>query len=207
MVDCVAVVKKYFEVWNAHDVAGIQALHAPSSTLTDWDASHGPTNEAVAKGIGGIWEAVPNIKIEVLNVFTCASYPKCVANIKVIVGNEEGTILNVCDVFEFDEAGLVTSLVSTPTDWVKIQQQTRGSMPGAIVRDALRATISLPGILPPVVDGNELLVDGAVLNNFPVDVMRDMHRGFVIGSDVTRQPEGLKIEADLCFGLGRRALR
>ena len=62
------------------------------------------------------------------------------------------------------------------------------------LRDALRATISLPGILPPVVDGNDLLVDGAVLNNFPVDVMRDMHRGFVIGSDVTRQPEGLKIE-------------
>ena len=39
-----------------------------------------------------------------------------------------------------------------------------------------------------------MLVDGAVLNNFPVDVMRDMHRGFVIGSDVTRQPEGLKID-------------
>ena len=62
------------------------------------------------------------------------------------------------------------------------------------LRDVLRATISLPGILPPVVDGNDLLVDGAVLNNFPVDVMRDLHRGFVIGSDVTRQPEGLKIE-------------
>ncbi len=63
-----------------------------------------------------------------------------------------------------------------------------------LLRDALRATISLPGILPPVVDGKDLLVDGAVLNNFPVDVMRDMHRGFVIGSDVTRQPEGLKID-------------
>jgi len=63
-----------------------------------------------------------------------------------------------------------------------------------LLREALRATISLPGILPPVVDGKDLLVDGAVLNNFPVDVMRDLHRGFVIGSDVTRQPEGLNIE-------------
>ena len=62
-----------------------------------------------------------------------------------------------------------------------------------VLREALRATISLPGILPPVVDGNDLLVDGAVLNNFPVDVMRDMHRGFVVGTDVTRQPEGLNI--------------
>lgn len=59
------------------------------------------------------------------------------------------------------------------------------------LRHALRASISLPGILPPVVDNGEVLVDGAVLNNFPVDVMRDFHRGAVIGSDVARVPEGL----------------
>lgn len=59
------------------------------------------------------------------------------------------------------------------------------------LREALRATISLPGILPPVVDNGEVLVDGAVLNNFPVDVMRDFHRGAVIGCDVARAPEGL----------------
>ncbi|MGH1420669.1 MAG: patatin-like phospholipase family protein [Hyphomonas sp.] len=63
-----------------------------------------------------------------------------------------------------------------------------------LVRDALRATISLPGILPPVVQGDDILVDGAVLNNFPVDTMRDMHRGFIIGSDVTREPQGLDAE-------------
>ena len=60
-----------------------------------------------------------------------------------------------------------------------------------VLRKALRATISLPGILPPVVDSGEVLVDGAVLNNFPVDVMRDFHRGAVIGCDVARAPEGL----------------
>lgn len=63
-----------------------------------------------------------------------------------------------------------------------------------LLREALRATISLPGILPPVVDGRDVLVDGAVLNNFPADIMRDMHRGLVIGSDVTRQPEGMEVE-------------
>ena len=62
-----------------------------------------------------------------------------------------------------------------------------------LLREALRATISLPGILPPVVDGNDLLVDGAVLNNFPADIMRDLHRGFVVGSDVTRQPENMDL--------------
>jgi len=62
------------------------------------------------------------------------------------------------------------------------------------LRRALRATISLPGILPPVVDGEDILVDGAVLNNFPVDCMRELHQGFVIGSDVSGQPEGLNKE-------------
>lgn len=63
-----------------------------------------------------------------------------------------------------------------------------------LLRAALRATISLPGILPPVVDGKDILVDGAVLNNFPIDVMREMHLGFVVGSDVSRQPAGLRVE-------------
>lgn len=62
------------------------------------------------------------------------------------------------------------------------------------LRQALRATISLPGILPPVVEGDDILVDGAVLNNFPVDIMRELHQGFVIGSDVSGQPEGLNLE-------------
>lgn len=63
-----------------------------------------------------------------------------------------------------------------------------------LLRTALRATISLPGILPPVVDGEDILVDGAVLNNFPVEIMRELHQGFVIGSDVSGQPEGLNKE-------------
>ena len=56
-----------------------------------------------------------------------------------------------------------------------------------ILRKALRASIALPGILPPVVDGNALLVDGAVTNNFPTDIMATMHRGLTIGIDVARR--------------------
>ena len=63
-----------------------------------------------------------------------------------------------------------------------------------LLREALRATISLPGILPPVVSGRQVLVDGAVLNNFPVDVMREAHRGRIIGVDVAAAPEGLSAD-------------
>ena len=59
---------------------------------------------------------------------------------------------------------------------------------GGMLRKALRASISLPGILPPVVDGPQsLLVDGAVLKNFPVDILKEMHRGPIIGVDVARR--------------------
>ncbi|HWA01204.1 MAG TPA: patatin-like phospholipase family protein [Caulobacterales bacterium] len=59
-----------------------------------------------------------------------------------------------------------------------------------ILREALRASISLPGILPPVVEGESILVDGAVLKNFPVDVLKELHRGPIIGVDVAQQ-EGI----------------
>jgi NTE family protein len=52
---------------------------------------------------------------------------------------------------------------------------------------ALRASVALPGILPPVTYHGHLLVDGGVMNNLPVDVMREhsMGAGPIIACDVT----------------------
>ncbi len=50
---------------------------------------------------------------------------------------------------------------------------------------ALRASVALPGILPPVtVEGGHLLVDGGVMNNLPVDIMATETRGPIIAVDV-----------------------
>ncbi|MBC6981992.1 patatin-like phospholipase family protein [Caulobacter sp. 17J80-11] len=54
------------------------------------------------------------------------------------------------------------------------------------LRHALRASISLPGVLPPVLENGQVLVDGAVINNFPVGLMRAWHLGPVVGVDVSR---------------------
>ncbi|WP_310216695.1 patatin-like phospholipase family protein [Caulobacter sp. BE264] len=51
---------------------------------------------------------------------------------------------------------------------------------------ALRASISLPGVLPPATDRGQVLVDGAVMKNFPADVMRSFQLGPIVGVDVTR---------------------
>ena len=51
---------------------------------------------------------------------------------------------------------------------------------------SIRASISLPGILPPVYHEGDLLVDGGVTNNLPVDVMRTVcDGGTVIAVDVS----------------------
>jgi len=66
-----------------------------------------------------------------------------------------------------------------------------------MVRDALRASVAMPGVLPPKIIDDNVLVDGAVLDNLPVDVMRGIHRGPIIAIDVTRDrallPEMLAI--------------
>lgn len=50
----------------------------------------------------------------------------------------------------------------------------------------IRASISLPGVLPPVVQDGDLLIDGGVMNNLPVDVMRRSCKGgTVLALDVS----------------------
>jgi NTE family protein len=48
----------------------------------------------------------------------------------------------------------------------------------------LRASVAIPGVLPPVMHRGEVLVDGGAMNNLPVDVMRELGRGPVVGVDV-----------------------
>jgi NTE family protein len=50
---------------------------------------------------------------------------------------------------------------------------------------ALRASCSLPGLVPPVRSRGRFLIDGGLLDNLPVDVMRERCSGSVIASDVS----------------------
>ncbi len=52
------------------------------------------------------------------------------------------------------------------------------------VADAVRATMSVPGIFAPVELGAYRLVDGGLLNNVPVDVVHQLGGEFVIAVDV-----------------------
>jgi len=50
---------------------------------------------------------------------------------------------------------------------------------------SVRASMSIPGQIPPVVFNGELHVDGGVLNNLPVDVMRNRCDGIIIANNVS----------------------
>jgi CRP-like cAMP-binding protein/predicted acylesterase/phospholipase RssA len=54
---------------------------------------------------------------------------------------------------------------------------------------AMRASGAFPGLFPPIPDGGNVLVDGGLFRNLPVDVMRDLCPGPVIASDVSKERE------------------
>lgn len=62
---------------------------------------------------------------------------------------------------------------------------------------ATRATSSVPGLMPPVLDEGELLVDGGVVDNFPSQTMRELFGGTVIGCNLTPAVPSARLDREL----------
>ncbi len=60
---------------------------------------------------------------------------------------------------------------------------------GSLAR-ALRATMAIPTMFSPVERGRELLIDGGILNNLPVDVVRNMGAEIIIAVDLSSPLRG-----------------
>lgn len=61
------------------------------------------------------------------------------------------------------------------------------------IDDAVRASISIPGIFVPEKRNGRLLVDGGVIDRIPVSVVKEMGADFIIAVDVSR----VKTDADI----------
>jgi predicted acylesterase/phospholipase RssA/CRP-like cAMP-binding protein len=93
--------------------------------------------------------------------------------------------------------------VSTNLTRGRQEVHRRGELP-----IALRASIALPGAFPPVPVGEDLLVDGGVTNNLPVDVLRRLYPTAEVVAVEGAPATGPRAKAD--FGLsvsGWQALR
>jgi len=55
--------------------------------------------------------------------------------------------------------------------------------------EAVGASMSIPGLVPPLSRSGRLLVDGGVLNNLPIDAMADSGEGPIVAVDVVRRLE------------------
>ena len=89
------------------------------------------------------------------------------------------------DSMDFNKLPIPFACVAT--DVVDYSEQVFHS---GIVGQAMRASMSIPGVFAPVRTGNRVLVDGGLTNNFPADVARQMGADIVIGVDVQSELRG-----------------
>ena len=83
--------------------------------------------------------------------------------------------LNYSTVPSFDELPIPFRCVSTELVSGKAYVFDQGSL-----SEAMRATMSIPGVFDPVRQGNMVFVDGGLVDNLPTDVVRKMGADVVI---------------------------
>ncbi len=87
----------------------------------------------------------------------------------------------LCDDILIEDLWLPFFCVSSNLSLAEPVVHTRGPMWRAV-----RASMSIPGVFTPVMEGDEVLVDGAPLNNFPTDVMTDLcESDYLVGVSVS----------------------
>jgi len=79
----------------------------------------------------------------------------------------------------FDQLKIPLALVAADLNGCQKVVLQEGS-----VLDAVRATIALPGLLAPLERDGQLLVDGGLMDNLPVDIVRQMGADVVIAVDI-----------------------
>ncbi len=87
--------------------------------------------------------------------------------------------MHVADVENFDQLRLPFRAVSTDLSTGEVVVMGEGSLP-----KAMRASMSIPGVFPPMELDGRILVDGYVVNNVPVEVAQQMGADILIGVDV-----------------------
>lgn len=100
--------------------------------------------------------------------------------ISMLRGNRMKRMLQTHLDYQIEDLALPYFCVSTNLGRGIKNIHERGSLVAAI-----RASAALPGVLPPAVVNGELAVDGAILDNLPVDIMQEKPVGTIIAVDFT----------------------
>jgi predicted acylesterase/phospholipase RssA/CRP-like cAMP-binding protein len=92
--------------------------------------------------------------------------------------------------------------VSTNISSARYEIHTTGHLGSAI-----RSSCSIPGLFPPFAALEELLVDGGLVNNLPLDIMAERCRGPIIAVDVLPHHRSDRSRSGLATGLLRHLRR
>lgn len=82
----------------------------------------------------------------------------------------------------FDRLPIPFYCVSSDLVSAKANYHTEGS-----IVQAMRATMSIPGVFSPVRMQSRILVDGGTRNNFPVDIAKSMGADIIIGAEAAKR--------------------
>ncbi len=102
----------------------------------------------------------------------------------LLKGNRYDKVLHDCFTEKIEDLWLTFFCVSCNISEFVLHTHRRGEL-----WRALRASSSLPGILPPILDKKQLFVDGGLVNNLPVDIMRDSFPCRIIAVDLNTGEE------------------
>lgn len=86
---------------------------------------------------------------------------------------------NVANINDFSKLPIPFYCVATKLENGDTMLLDKGNLPMA-----LRATMSIPSVFEPIYYDSISVIDGGLVNNFPVDIMLDKGADFIIGVDV-----------------------
>lgn len=101
--------------------------------------------------------------------------------------------MHAAQVEDFDELGIPYRAIATDLD-----DGAPVIIAGGDLADAMRASMAIPGYFTPAYRDGKVLVDGGVVDNLPVQVVRDMGADIIIAVDVGTPPGQVK-SGDVSF--------
>ncbi len=91
----------------------------------------------------------------------------------------EVMMLHTSEIDDFDNLTIPFRAVATDLETGEVVVLRKGRL-----ADAARASMSVPGVFPPIELNGRILIDGGIVRNVPVDIVRDMGADIVICVDV-----------------------
>lgn len=98
------------------------------------------------------------------------------------------------DSLSFSELPIAYACVATDLAAMRPKYWTSGSLP-----DAMRSTMAIPFYFRAVRKDGEILLDGGMRNNFPVDIARQMGADIIIGSEMSNSLKANELNSPMDF--------